>query len=388
VRKHFTFVMEQGLGHVVHSMNLEQVLKSEPDIDATILPVRPAEGGTTRHLPLAGNWSVQMSTRTRRALSKTLQIRRPDAIFIHTQVAALFATRIMREVPTVVSLDATPLNFDTMSTAYGHRRQTALLEHTKLWMNRRALSGAAAIVTWSEWAAGSVINDYRVPADRVHPIYPGVDIGRFRPTDKNAHGGPLRVIFIGGDFTRKGGNDLVEAAVRLTSRIELDVVTSAVDFEIPAGAPVRLHRGVKPNSDELLQLMASADVFALPTRGDTLALVIAEAMACGLPVVATTMGAIPDMVVDGVNGTLVSPGEVGELAGALEALAADPALRHRMGEAARGFAEREHDAETNWRKIFGVMSAAADSRNTGLNRAPVSTHRCHFGSYVPASSTG
>jgi glycosyltransferase involved in cell wall biosynthesis len=373
MKRHFVFVMEQGLGHVVHSLNLKQVLSSENDIDATILRIRPAETARTRHLPLAGNWSVQMSLETRRALHETLQRRRPDALFIHTQVAALFVRKIMREVPTVVSLDATPLNFDTMSEAYRHRRQSASLEQVKLWMNRRALSAAAAVVTWSEWAAESVVRDYGVLADRVRPIYPGVDIRRFRPTNKDTHPGPLRVLFVGGDFTRKGGTDLVEAVASLDGQVKLDVVTSAMDFHCPDGLPIQVHRGISPNSDQLLELMASADVFALPSRGDCTPLAVAEAMASGLPVLATTVGAIPNMVVDGRNGMLVPPGNVREIARALEALASDRALCERMGAASRALAESQHDAATNWRRIFALMTAVGGCRRSANVNALVAS---------------
>jgi glycosyltransferase involved in cell wall biosynthesis len=353
------FVMEQGLGHVVHGMNLEKMLSEQADIDATILPIRPADRPATRRLPFTGNWSVQMSLTTRQTLNRTLPRRPVDALFIHTQVAALFATKIMRDVPTVVSLDATPLQFDTMSEAYRHRRQTAVLERMKLRINRRALSAAAAVVTWSEWAAESVVSDYGIVADRVHPIYPGVDIRRFRPSGKSDDEGPLRVLFIGGDFTRKGGADLVEAVATLKGEVELDVVTSAVSPRIPPDLRIRLHRGVSPNSDELLELLARADVFALPSRGDCTPLAVAEAMACGLPVLATTVGAIPNMVADGLSGILVPPGSVREIALALQVLASDKALRDRMGLAGRALAESHHDASKNWQKVFALMTAEA-----------------------------
>jgi glycosyltransferase involved in cell wall biosynthesis len=359
MKRSFVFVMEQGLGHVVHTLNLAQVLASEPDIDATVLRIRPAATASRRHLPLVNNWSVQMSFETWRALKRTLQERQPDALFIHTQVAALLATHIMHQVPTVVSLDATPLNFDTMSDAYKHRRQAAVLEEMKLRVNRRPLSAAAAVVTWSEWAAKSVIRDYGVSAARVHQIYPGVEIEKFRPTLRNHRGPRLRILFVGGDFNRKGGTDLFDAVASLGGRVELDVVTSADSVRLPPGVPIRLHRGVHPNSDELLELMACADVFALPSRGDCTPLAVAEAMACGLPVLATTVGAIPNMVTDGVNGILVAPGNVREIARALETFASDAALCQRMGAAGRALAETQHDAARNWRKIFSLMIAAS-----------------------------
>jgi glycosyltransferase involved in cell wall biosynthesis len=249
-----------------------------------------------------------------------------------------------------------------MAKAYRHDQQSAWLEQMKFWVNRRALSEAAAVVTWSKWAAESVVGDYRIPADRVHPIFPGVDIERFRPTAKEAGSGPIRVLFVGGDFTRKGGSELVDAVSNLGGSAELDLVTSATDVRLPGNVPIRLHRNVSPNSAELLELMEQADVFALPTRGDSLALAICEAMACGLPVVATTVGAIPNMINDGLNGFLVPPGDTNKLAAALRTLASDGALRQRMGAAGRALAEAQHDTANNWRRIFALMTAAADCR--------------------------
>ncbi len=361
-QQHFIFVIEQGLGHIVHGMNLEMVLKNEPDIDATVLRVRPGQTPGVDPLPLVRNWSVQTSWATRCSLRTRLRVGPADAVFIHTQVAALFARRIMRDVPTVVSLDATPLNFDTMAEAYGHSRQPAPIERTKLRINRRALSRAAAVVTWSQWAAASVVADYRVPADQVHAIYPGVEMARFQPRARADHPGPLRILFVGGDFVRKGGADLAAAVATLQGSAELDIVTSAPGVDIPRGAPIRVHYNMAPNSAELLDLYARADVFALPTRGDCTPLAIAEAMACGLPVIATTVGSIPDMVRDGHNGILVPPADPRELVGALQALTSDSNLRLRMGAASRALSESEHNAATNWQRIFNLMRRIAETR--------------------------
>ena len=264
----------------------------------------------------------------------------------------------------MVSLDATPLDFDTMADAYGHVRQAGPLENVKLWINRRALSEAAAVVTWSAWTARSVVRDYRVNGSLVHPIYPGVDLQRFEPTDRSSRPGPVRILFVGGDFARKGGHDLVAAITELRGAVELDIVTSTTDIAMPveAEAKVRVHRNVPPNSDELRQLYAQADIFALPTRGDCTPLVVAEAMASALPVVATTVGSIPDMVHDGRNGILVPPSSPSQLARALETLVTDEHRRLQMGADNRALAVDEHDATKNWRRIFGLMKEVCAPR--------------------------
>jgi glycosyltransferase involved in cell wall biosynthesis len=360
-RYRFVFVIEQGLGHTVHGMNIESSLLDEVDIDATILPIRPVETTAVKQLPMANNWSLQMSRRARSGLRTAMEAHQVDCVFIHTQVAALFAREIMRRVPTVVSLDATPVNFDSVGEAYGHGRQSALLEYMKLWVNRRALAGAGAIVTWSQWAADSVTHHYGVPANLVHPIYPGVQLSRFSPRS-SAHRGPVRLLFVGGDFERKGGPDLLAAAAGLGESVELDIATSSPSEVVPPrGLTVRVHRNVKPNSAEMIDLYGCADIFVLPSRGDCTPLVIAEAMASGLPIVAARVGAIPDMVRHGHSGLLVDPARPEELAEALRMLVHDPQCRSEMGEAGRRMAEAEHDTKLNCERIFALMRSLTSS---------------------------
>src|SRR5437868_6843115 len=75
---------------------------------------------------------------------------------------------------------------------------------------------------------------------------------------------PLRVLFVGGDFVRKGGDLLLEVAkTRLKGKVELYLVTAA---DVPAEDNIFVYRGVKPHSPALLQRYAKADVFVLPTR--------------------------------------------------------------------------------------------------------------------------
>jgi len=283
--------------------------------------------------------------------------RRVDALFIHTQVASLLSRPIMREVPTIISLDATPVNFDTMAEAYGHSRHGRGLEWGKRILNKRALRAAAGIVTWSQWSADSVTADYGVPARLVHVIPPGVDMARFRPRPRPDGDGPMRVLFVGGDFERKGGHDLLAAMRRVHSQMELDIVSPQA--AVPSGLPARVHGDVAANSERMIELLRGADVFALPSRGDCTPLAVAEALSSGLPIVTTTVGALPELVVDGWNGLVVPPADPQALAAALDRLAADGALRREMALRSRSMAEAEHDVFKNCRRIFDVMQGVA-----------------------------
>jgi glycosyltransferase involved in cell wall biosynthesis len=361
-RWEFVFVLEQALGHVVHAMNIERVLADHTDIDATIIPITPQTATGVRSLPLLRNWSVQSSLAARRALRRHIAARRPDALFVHTQVAALFARDAMRKIPTIVSMDATPMNFDTVGGAYGHGRQGDMVEAGKRAVTSRALRGAKAIVTWSHWAAASAVEDYGVDPDCVHAIPPGVDVRRLRPVEGPREPGPLRLLFVGGDFERKGGVDLLEAMKVLDRPVELDVVSSTAVAS--PGLPVRVHADVAANSPLITDLFRRADVFVLPSRGDCTPLAVAEALACGLPVVATPVGGMPELVRHGENGLLVPPQDVHQLARALRVLVDQPDTRRWFGENSRRLAEDEHDVDKNCRKIFHLLETIAAARST------------------------
>ena len=84
---------------------------------------------------------------------------------------------------------------------------------------------------------------------------------------------------------------------------------------------------------DIAHVLSAADLFVLPTLTEALPTVLAEAMASRLPIIASAVGGVPEMIIDGENGQLVTAGNVQELEQACKRLIADPALRMRMGEA-------------------------------------------------------
>jgi hypothetical protein len=115
------FCMEQTLGHVTHSRNLRSVIDAQDRVKATWLPIPFDTSGAARVVPLLrSNWSVRASWRARRALGRALNRADHDALFFHSQVTSLFSIDLMRRYPTIVSLDATPINYDSLAAAYTH----------------------------------------------------------------------------------------------------------------------------------------------------------------------------------------------------------------------------------------------------------------------------
>ena len=98
------------------------MLAPRDDIAPTWLPIAYETFGAARFVPyFRSNWSVRASWRARRALTATLAQHDLDALVFHTQVTSLFAADLMRRIPSVISMDATPINYDRVAEYYHHR---------------------------------------------------------------------------------------------------------------------------------------------------------------------------------------------------------------------------------------------------------------------------
>lgn len=293
----------------------------------------------------------------RRLLQRRLSRRTPGVLHLHTQSIALLSADLLRRVPSVVSMDCS-----TALLARLHPSPAARTYQPIIRLERACLEAATHIVCWSELVRDSVITDYGIDARRVSVIRPGVARSRLparrTPDDPQRK---LRLLFVGNDFERKGGLDLLHVFKdSLQSSCELDIVSHgmATAPEVPG---VRLHRGLKAHSEALLQLYADADVFVMPTYEDAFGLVYVEAMAAGLPCIGSTVLAVPELVQNGVTGLSVQPGDLVALRAAIETLRDDMGLRQRMTQAGRAFAERECDEATNCARLATLFRQASSS---------------------------
>jgi len=357
------FVMEQTLGHITHAKNFRSWIDGDPDVIPTWIPVSYDERDRWDRVPIVKrNWTLRASIRARERVLAALRSTRLDGLFFHTSVTSIFARRIMGSIPTVVSMDATPLNFDTIGGPYAHRPSSSPRpEAFKNAMNRRSFNEARRLIIWNEWGKASLVRDYGVEADKVDVIPPGIDLEKWKVSRGAVAPRPFRILFVGGDFRRKGGEILLTAFRNELQDCELDIVTrDRVDVEGLRG--VRVHHGLGPNAPALMALYEHADLFAFPTFGDVLPIVVMEAMASGLPVITTSVGAISEQVKNGVTGFLIPPNDPAALAAAVRRLVFDSALRREVGAAARREAERLFNGALNYERLLSVCKRCADAR--------------------------
>ncbi|MFV9503967.1 MAG: glycosyltransferase family 4 protein [Oscillochloridaceae bacterium umkhey_bin13] len=349
------FIIEQVLGHITHTRNLQQTIPLDPEIQAHWGPVPYAIEGISARLPFYRNWTLRGGLRARRILQTMASQTRLDRLFFHTQVPATLCLDWVRRIPSIVSLDATPLQYDELGLVYAHRKSTPTIELLKWRLSRSVFSAAAHLVTWSAWARQGLIQGYQVAPERITVIPPGVVSADWQaPLPRQLHPGPLKLLFVGGDFERKGGKLLLEAHRQLYPQTELHLVTRD---EVATEAGVFVYHGMQPNSSALKQLYFDSDVFVLPTYGDCLPLVLAEAGAAGLPTLATRVAAIPEIVRESETGLLIPVGDAAALTNALRTLLAQPTLRLQLGANAAQYIATHHDSRTNGLRLAELLKA-------------------------------
>jgi glycosyltransferase involved in cell wall biosynthesis len=193
------------------------------------------------------------------------------------------------------------------------------------------------------------------------------DVSWISDRQQRAHSSPdlpITFLFIGGDFVRKGGPELLVAwrQGRFHPQARL-VVVSGHDFskiQLPPGVTVRT--GISAYTKAWYDLWREADVFVMPTRSEAFGMVYQEASAAGLPSIGTRINAIPEIVEDGITGLLTESGDVRQLIDAMRVLAGSPESRIRMGTAARAKMERQAQPADYSHKLGQLIRGVASNR--------------------------
>jgi glycosyltransferase involved in cell wall biosynthesis len=231
------------------------------------------------------------------------------------------------------------------------------------WRERAVLSAAAAVVTTSTWTRRRLLDLYPLPADRVHVVEPGVDAAELA-TGTPTGGSLLCVAAV----TFDKGHDVLLDALEMISDLPWDCVcVGSLDRDPPFVEGLRrrvLEGGLGERVDfpgprtgtDLDRCYAAADLIVLASRAETYGMVLTEALAHGLPVVAAEVGGVTEAIGRGAAGTrpglLVPPEDPAALAAALRAWLGDAELRGRWRQAAR---ERRKSL-SGWSTVAPVLA--------------------------------
>ena len=360
------FILSTLLGNKTRYNTLKKYSANVDDVECVWAPVRhyylPDERDPVRYLPgplhtraiiLAQSWPV------------IRQIGSFDAIMVHQfEISSILGLKPRTiNAPIIINAHDNPPVIDraTYPLYPEQRKQSAwrakLRVTNDIWAARRA----GYFIGFSEWSA-EIMRKCDLPPKHAVAQHVGLDLEMWMRPDTatpTANECP-RLLFVGGDFDRKGGRLLLDAfTAELSDKYVLDIVTKT---EIKSPPPnCRVFYNLDAGDDRLIRLFHEADIFILPTEADLVPWVILEAMASQCAIVASNIGGIPDMVSPDC-GILIDPTKPSELYEALRSLVDNPVRRKAMGLAARARIEMLYDASKNVPKIFDILKGWIDER--------------------------
>jgi glycosyltransferase involved in cell wall biosynthesis len=238
------------------------------------------------------------------------------------------------------------------------------------------LSHARAVVTTSAWTRQRLLERCRILPARVHVARPGADRGATAPG--TAGGG--RLLCVGAVVPHKGHDLLLDALRGIVSPAWSCTVVGPLDRDPPfverlrrsaadSGLADRICLAGTRAGEELRRQYRSADVLVLPSRLEAYGMVVSEALAVGLPVIATDVGGVPEALgwtPDGPPGLLVPPDDADALRGALAAWLTDAGLRERLRRAAHHRRSSLEGWEATARRVAAVLVAVDDEPGQAL----------------------
>lgn len=362
------FLIEYALGHRTHTRFLAEYLGRDSRFDARVSYLRDDQAadavGAVTNLPLpflglvrrrgVGLWVWRVFRHHRHEAAAALRdvdLNQLDLLYIHTHTAGSVILDIPRSIRTAVSVDLTWKLVFQHESRYADSRLFAPIYK----LERRIFERADLITSFSEWAASSVINDYGIPPSKVSVIPNGVSIPDVRASQRSD--GLLHIGFIGNEFRRKGGDMLLRVhQEHFADRSHLTLITSD---PVPRSRlkNVTLRQQV-PWEQLMTEILPSFDVFVFPTRFDYSPYAVIEALTVGVPVIASSAGAIPEMIREGVDGLLINADET-ELADRLDWALANRDQLRAMGESARSRASHHYAAAQNYPRLLDLLAQLA-----------------------------
>jgi len=350
------YILEMAKRLAARGVQVDVFTRNHDPLDPQVVMLAP--GARLIHLP-AGVPSLEKSGVYELLPQFTSQMRRfcianrlnYDLVSTHYWLSGLVGMRLASEwgVPHTTS-------FHTMAEMKRRGRP----EETEIEQRDASEStiacSADSVVVWTNHEKDAIVDYCDIDPAKVSVIPPGVDLSRFRPMSQSqsreflGYGEEKNILFVGRLEPLKGLDVLFRAVAALEDlgNITLNVVGGDENSEEKTrlqtlASRMKLTQNIRfigsVSQDELPLHYNAADVCVLPSHYESFGLAALEAAACGRPVVASEVGGLPTIVLNGSTGYLVEPRHSDTMAERLCELLDDDMLRSRMGSAARTHAE-------------------------------------------------
>ena len=345
-----------------HAVTARSRGRSDPAADAPVA-IHPLDFDAGR-LRIRDRVALMLGVR------RTVRRLQPDVVHLHSGLAWMgLAARLTRRPPPFL------LEVHDAPRSGRHGRVTDLVEG---WWARWL---GASVVCHSTSVAAEITRWWKTPADRVRLVALGVDTSRLRPATAEERAGWRADQGISADSVVAIGIGRLVPSKRFADAVQATAVARA------AGAPVELvligagdpeaeaalrsvaessamadhvHLIGSTDGEGLVRALGASDLLVSSSAYEGFGLTVAEAMACGLPAVATAVGGVTDLVDDGQTGTLVAVGAPEEMGTAIAALAQDPARRAAFGIAGRERAVEQFSADRLARSFAELYRSLVD----------------------------
>jgi len=260
------------------------------------------------------------------------------------------------------------LNVDYVIHLHGSRFRTYVAEingsHMGVAVNRMMCNAAKVIVLGQVWKE-YVIAAFGIAESKISLLK---NASESVSVSSKTDGSSTNIIFLGRLGSRKGVPDLI-AAAKAMAHLPNWSLTIAGDGEVAEMKALALRLGVDEriaftgwvDPATVNQLIHTADVLVLPSYDENLPMSVIEGMAAGLAVICTPVGAVPDIIFDGINGLLVEPGDVANLSAAMQKLVSDQPFRRELGVSARAFHAEHLEINVFKHNLFGIWAAVGRS---------------------------
>ena len=360
------FVLAEQLGWATYARLVRNVLSERDDIEWEVLnPVPPRIYRSLNKHPYltgVGRWVRRVdpisaySSFVGRPVRKAVDRFKPDLVHFADHHPAGSLAICKGAPPFTVALDATRRVVDRMHA----RRAWSDEDYNR---EARLLRGAAFLFPMSAWAGNSLSDDYGIPKVRQIIMPPGVDpvgIGTRKPAE---HSSRLpKVIFVGNHFRRKGGHLIIDwMKGPLAGRCELHIVSSDPEVAGLAKPGVVVHGGV-PHPVLMGEILPQMDLLCHPTQSDMSAYVVVEAALAGIPSVASRIGGIPELILEGQTGWCIDPSDEVGFVNKLRELASDRTLISAAGQRAKAHAWQHFDARSNYSRVIDSLKELAGAK--------------------------
>ena len=272
------------------------------------------------------------------------RLKRGDFDLVHDNQSLGYGLLFLRRWVPVTSTVHHPMHVDREAALKQARSKRERIKKHRFYgfitMQDRVIRRLDGLVTVSKAAKEANILSYRIPEKSMKVIYNGVDTSIFRPLNlKRAENSLLLVTNT--EDRKKGVLYLFQAMQRLPEEIKLTVVDEVKKRNYASvlieemGLQARVTFTGRLSTEDLVKQYNTASVVVVPSVYEGFGLPAAEASACAAPVIATSGGALPEVVADGESGLVVPPMDPEALAEAIRALLSNPVLRERMGNKGR-----------------------------------------------------